>query len=80
MSRYKTYLETEAADDVQLASSQYLALTRKVSGNWQKLLKQYKDANTKIQQIVGSLYGNEQLLKALKLDIIDGHTDITGST
>ena len=80
MSRYKTYLETEAADDVQLASSQYLALTRKVSGNWQKLLKQYKDANNKIQQIVGSLYSNEQFLKALKLDIIDGHTDITGAT
>lgn len=81
MSRYQTYLKTDAADDVQIAAAQYLALSRKVFGGENGIIDQYKldlDSAQQAQKIVKKMYDSIDTLRTVNANVLEGNSFLYG--
>ena len=81
MSRYQTYLKTDAADDVQIAAAQYLALSRKVFGGENGVIDQYKldsDSAQQAQKVVKKIYDSIDTLRTANGNVLEGNPLLYG--
>ena len=81
MSRYQTYLKTDAADDVQVAASQYINLSKKIFGGEDGLINKYNldsDSAQYAQKVVKKIYDSIDNLKLINGNVLEGNEFLYG--
>lgn len=81
MSRYQTYLKTDAADDVQIAATQYLTLSRKVFGGENSVIDKYNldsDSAQQAQKVVKKIYDSIDTLRTANENVLEGNPILYG--